>query len=99
MYYNKHNINILLIVFAIVCYFLLNNIYIMSPYANNYLISKMRLLNFCYLRGFKHGLLIANNIDKPSLHQYFSVTADVCPCTLSVYAYEEFKKSIVSFIY
>lgn len=64
----------------------------MSTYANYYFIKKMRLLNFCYLRGFKHGLLIANNIDKPSLYQYFSVTGDVYPCTLSVNAYEEFKK-------
>lgn len=50
-----------------------------------------KLINYCYMRGFKHGTLIAENLSKFNLVNYFSVALDSCPCISTVESYQEFK--------
>jgi hypothetical protein len=51
---------------------------------------KFRLLNYCYLRGFKHGIIISDNLGRQTIGNVFSFSADVCPCLFSKSAHDEF---------
>jgi hypothetical protein len=72
-------------------------------YSNQQIIKKFpnikfdfNIQNYCYLVGFRNGILFANN-NKENMNcfGFFSLAIDTCPCLLNEASYQSFKIGFV----